>query len=347
MKDSMPDINERAQMMLRALINRYVLDGQPVGSRTLAREAGLELSPATIRNVMSDLEDLGFVSSPHTSAGRIPTVKGYRFFVDSLLTVQPLNKRAVEKMRSELASEEGKKDLIESASGMLSVITHLAGVVTLPRHEHSMFKQVEFLPLADNRVLAILVTGDDEVQNRIIVTEKKISPAEMQQASNYLNSLFAGKDIAEVRSTLLSEMQETRSTMNSMMVTAMRMADQVLDSTSRGGFVMAGQTNLMEFEELCNIDKLRKLFDAFSKKRDMLHLLDQCVNAEGIQIFIGEESGYQMLDECSMVTAPYSVKGETLGVLGVIGPTRMAYDRVIPIVDATARLLSAALNQKD
>ncbi len=347
MKDSMPDINERAQVMLRALINRYVLDGQPVGSRTLAREAGLELSPATIRNVMSDLEDLGFVSSPHTSAGRIPTVKGYRFFVDTLLTVEPLNKRAFEKMRSELESEEGKKDLIESASGMLSGITHLAGVVTLPRHEHSLFKQVEFLPLADNRILTILVTGDDEVQNRIIVTEKKISPAEMQQASNYLNSLFAGKDIAEVRSTLLSEMQETRSTMNSMMVTAMRMADEVLDSTSRGGFVMAGQTNLMEFEELCNIDKLRKLFDAFSKKRDMLHLLDQCVNAEGIQIFIGEESGYQMLDECSMVTAPYSVKGEVLGVLGVIGPTRMAYDRVIPIVDATARLLSAALNQKD
>ena len=347
MKDSMPDINERAQVMLRALINRYVLDGQPVGSRTLAREAGLELSPATIRNVMSDLEELGFVSSPHTSAGRIPTVKGYRFFVDSLLTVQPLNKRAFEKMRTELASEVGTKDLIESASGMLSGITHLAGLVTLPRHEHSLFKQVEFLPLADNRILAILVTGDDEVQNRIIFTEKKISPAEMQQASNYLNSLFAGKDIAEVRSTLLSEMQETRSTMNGMMITAMQMADQVLDSTTRGGFVMAGQTNLMEFEELCNIDKLRKLFDAFSKKRDMLHLLDQCVHAEGIQIFIGEESGYQMLDECSMVTAPYSVKGEVLGVLGVIGPTRMAYDRVIPIVDATARLLSAALNHKD
>ena len=347
MKDSMPDINERAQVMLRALINRYVLDGQPVGSRTLAREAGLELSPATIRNVMSDLEDLGFVSSPHTSAGRIPTVKGYRFFVDTLLTVEPLNKRAFEKMRSELESEEGKKDLIESASGMLSGITHLAGVVTLPRHEHPLFKQVEFLPLSDNRVLAILVTGDDEVQNRIIVTEKKTSPAQLQQASNYLNSLFAGKDIAEVRTALLSEMQETRSTMNSMMITAMQMADQVLDSHTLGGFVMAGQTNLMEFEELCNIDKLRKLFDAFSKKRDMLHLLDQCVNAEGIQIFIGDESGYQMLDECSMVTAPYSVKGEVLGVLGVIGPTRMAYDRVIPIVDATARLLSAALNQKD
>jgi heat-inducible transcriptional repressor len=347
MKDTIPDINERAQMMLRALIDRYVLDGQPVGSRTLAREAGLELSPATIRNVMSDLEELGFVASPHTSAGRIPTVQGYRFFVDSLLTVQPLDNIAFEQMRAEIKSQQGQQDLIESVTGMLSGITHLAGVVTLPRHEHSLFKQVEFLPLSDNRVLAILVSGDDEVQNRIIVTEKKCSPAELQQSSNYLNSLFAGKDIADVRAVLLSEMQETRSTMNSMMITAMQMADQVLDDGGREGFVMAGQTNLMEFQELCNVDQLRKLFDAFSKKRDMLHLLDQCVNAEGIQIFIGEESGYEMLDECSMVTAPYSVEGEALGVLGVIGPTRMAYDRVIPIVDATARLLGAALNPKD
>ena len=347
MKDAIPDINERAQMMLRALIDRYVLDGQPVGSRTLAREAGLELSPATIRNVMSDLEELGFVVSPHTSAGRIPTVQGYRFFVDSLLTVQPLDNTAFEHMRAEIKPEQRQQDLIESVTGMLSGITHLAGVVTLPRHEHSLFKQVEFLPLSDHRVLAILVSGDDEVQNRIIVTEKKCSPAELQQSSNYLNSLFAGKDIADVRAVLLSEMQETRSTMNSMMITAMQMADQVLDDGGREGFVMAGQTNLMEFQELCNVDQLRKLFDAFSKKRDMLHLLDQCVNAEGIQIFIGEESGYEMLDECSMVTAPYSVEGEALGVLGVIGPTRMAYDRVIPIVDATARLLGAALNPKD
>ena len=347
MKDAIPDINERAQMMLRALIDRYVLDGQPVGSRTLAREAGLELSPATIRNVMSDLEELGFVVSPHTSAGRIPTVQGYRFFVDSLLTVQPLDSIAFEHMRAEINPEQRQQDLIESVTGMLSGITHLAGVVSLPRHEHSLFKQVEFLPLSDHRVLAILVSGDDEVQNRIIVTEKKCSPAELQQSSNYLNSLFAGKDIADVRAVLLSEMQETRSTMNSMMITAMQMADQVLDDGGREGFVMAGQTNLMEFQELCNVDQLRKLFDAFSKKRDMLHLLDQCVNAEGIQIFIGEESGYEMLDECSMVTAPYAVEGETLGVLGVIGPTRMAYDRVIPIVDATARLLGAALNPKD
>ena len=341
------DLSERAQAMLRALIDRYVRDGQPVGSRTLAREAGLELSPATVRNVMSDLEELGFVCSPHTSAGRVPTVQGYRFFVDTLLTVQPLDNRAIEKIRLELSLDQTPKDLVESASSLLSGITQLAGVVTLPRQEHPLFKRVEFIALSGNQVLAILVTGDDEVQNRVLNTKKQHSPAELQQASKYLNELFAGKDLEDVRASLLREMQETRTNMNSMMVTAMHMADQVLEKNQNEDYVMAGQTNLMEFQELCDIDKLRKLFDAFNAKRDMLHLLDQCIHSDGIQIFIGDESGYQMLDECSMVTAPYSVDGKILGVLGVIGPTRMAYDRVIPIVDATARLLGAALNPKE
>ena len=345
-KDS-SDLSERAQLMLRALIDRYVRDGQPVGSRTLAREAGLDLSPATVRNVMSDLEALGFVCSPHTSAGRVPTVQGYRFFVDTLLKVQPLDNESINNMRLELSLDQSPKDLVESASGLLSGITQMTGVVTLPRQEHALFKRVEFLRLSGKQVLAILVTGEDEVQNRILSTEKEHSPAELQQASNYLNELFAGKDLAEVRTALLHEMQETRANMNSMMVTAMQMADQVLEKNQDEDFVMAGQTNLMGFQELCDIDKLRKLFDAFNTKRDMLHLLDQCIHSEGIQIFIGNESGYRMLDECSMVTAPYSVDGRILGVLGVIGPTRMAYDRVIPIVDVTARLLGAALNHKD
>ena len=343
----MSDISERAQQMLRILIERYVVDGLPVGSRTLARDAGIKLSPATIRNVMSDLEELGFVSSPHTSAGRVPTVQGYRFFVDTLLSVKPLDARAVQKMRSELTDELPAKDLVEAASGMLSGITQLAGIVTMPKHEHPVFKRVEFLPLAENRVLAILVTGNEEVQNRILNTERTYTPAELQQASNYLNELFAGKDMDAVRATLLREMQETRSTMNEMMITAIQMADQVLEDNTSEDFVMAGQTNLMEFRELCDVEKLRKLFDAFSAKRDILHLLDQCVHGEGIQIFIGDESGYELLDECSMVTAPYSVDGQVLGVLGVIGPTRMAYEQVIPIVDVTARLLGAALNPKE
>ena len=347
MNDPTSRLSERAQVMLRALIERYERDGQPVGSRTLAREAGLELSPATIRNVMSDLEELGFVASPHTSAGRVPTVQGYRFFVDTLLTVQPLDLNSLEQMRLQLESERESRDLVESASGLLSGITQLAGVVTLPKHEHALFKRVEFMPLSGNRVLAILVTGEDAVENRILNAEKRHSPAELQQASNYLNELFAGKELADVRETLLRDMQETRSSMNSMMMTAMQMADQVLEKNRSEDFVMAGQTNLMGFQELCDIDKLRKLFDAFQQKRDILHLLDQCVHGKGIQIFIGDESGYGMLDECSMVTAPYTVGGRILGVLGVIGPTRMAYDRVIPIVDATARLLGAALNQKE
>jgi len=347
MKEVAPEISERAQHMLKALIDRYVREGQPVGSRTLAREAGLDLSPATIRNVMSDLEELGFVCSPHTSAGRIPTVQGYRFFVDTLLTVQPLDNKAVKEMRARFDADLTSKDLVESASGLLSGITHLAGIVTLPKLEQVLFKRVEFLPLSDNRVLTILVTNEGEVQNRIIKLDRRYTESELQQISNYLNEHFTGKGLTQVRSILLREMQDARSSMNSMMMTAMRMADQILEKNENEDYIMAGQTNLMEFQELCNIDRLRKLFDAFNQKREILHLLDQCVHGEGIQIFIGEESGYQMLDECSMVTAPYSVDGRVLGVLGVIGPTRMAYDRVIPIVDATARLLGAALNQKD
>lgn len=347
MKQPTPEISERAQHMLRVLIDRYVREGQPVGSRTLAREAGLELSPATIRNVMSDLEELGFIRAPHTSAGRVPTVQGYRFFVDTLLKVQPLDITSVEKMRLEFQAKQAPKNLIESASELLSGITHLAGVVTLPKHEHALFRRVEFLPLSEKRVLAILVTSEGEVQNRMITTDRQCSASELQQASNYLNRLFQGKDLGAVRSTLLSEMQEARSTMNRMMVTAIQMADQVLEEKQSEDYVMAGQTNLMEFHELCDIEKLRNLFDAFNQKREILHLLDQCVHGDGIQIFIGDESGYQTLDECSMVTAPYQVDGEVVGVLGVIGPTRMAYERVIPIVDATARLLGAALNHKD
>ena len=347
MTDSIVDIPDRTQHMLKVLIERYIRDGHPVGSRTLSREAGLDLSPATIRNVMSDLEELGFITSPHTSAGRIPTVQGYRFFVDTLLNVKPLDAKSVEQLRAELGIEMGTSDLLESVTGLLSGVTAMAGVVTLPKHEHAVFNRVEFLPLSDNRVLGILVTSEGEVQNRMIMTERVCSPSELQQASNYLNELFAGKDLGAVRNTLLNEMQETRSTMNRMMMTAMQLADQILEKNQSEDYIMAGQTNLMEFHELCNIDRLRNLVDAFNKKQEILNLLDQCVHGDGIQIFIGEESGYQTLDECSMVTAPYQVDGQIVGVLGVIGPTRMAYERVIPIVDATARLLGAALNQKE
>ncbi len=348
-KQASPAISERAQALLKALIDRYIREGEPVGSRTLARDSGLKLSPATVRNVMADLEELGFVKSPHTSAGRVPTVRGYRFFVDSLLTVQKLEESTVEQLRSQLKLEADPEELVQSASNLLSGITHMAGVVTLPRREHAALRRIDFLPLSGNQVLVIMVVNEREVQNRIIQTERAYSASELEQAANFLNAQFAGKDITAVRETLIADMRRARDDMNQMMSTAVEVAGRLFaeEQDENGeGLVLAGQTNLMEFRELCDVEKLRTLFEAFNQKRDLLHLLDQCISAEGVQIFIGEESGYQMLDECSLVTAPYRVEGEVVGVLGVIGPTRMAYERVIPIVDATARLLGAALNPR-
>lgn len=345
-----PVLNERAQHLLRVLIERYIRDGEPVGSRTLARDMAMDLSPATIRNVMADLEDLGFVRAPHTSAGRMPTVQGYRFFVDSLLTVQPLDGFDMQRLRTELNLDLNRKDLVERASNLLSGITRLAGVVTLARRKQAALRRIDFLPLTERRVLVILVINEREVQNRIIHTERSYSTSELETAANFLNEQFAGKDISAVRERIVADLQQTREDMNRMMKDAVEMAGQVFeaeDLQDHEDVVVAGQTNLMEFRELCEVDKLRHLFEAFNQKREILHLLDQCVNAQGVQIFIGEESGYTALDECSVVTAPYSVDGRVVGVLGVIGPTRMAYDRVIPIVDATARLLGAALNPRD
>jgi len=336
---------DRAQMLLKFLVERYIRDGQPVGSRTLAKDSGLDLSPATIRNVMADLEDMGLVRSPHTSAGRVPTAKGYRIFVDSLLTIKPLQSREVEDLRRKLVQSEGSSNLITHASDMLSQVTRLAGVVTIPRRESLRLQHIEFLPLASKRVLVILVVNGQEVQNRVIDTDREYSQRELQQAANYLNSEFAGLELQEMRSRLLNSMQQARDAMHNLMQDAMRITDQILDRRKDDDYVLAGQTNLMNYAEMCDIEKLRQLFEAFNTKRDILHILDQSIHAEGMQIFIGEESGYQVLDECSLVMAPYKVDDEVIGVLGVIGPTRMAYDRIIPIVDVTAKVLSAALRQ--
>lgn len=343
-------LSERAQHLLKVLVERYIREGQPVGSRALAREAGLDLSPATVRNVMADLEELGFIRSPHTSAGRVPTVQGYRFFVDALLTVKPLESVEVQRMRQSLDPDLNTQKLVESASALLSGITRMAGVVTMPRRDRMAFNHIEFLSLSDNRVLAILVLNEREVQNRVIHVNRHYSADELQQISNYLNTEFLGKDLQTIRRILVEEMQEAREHMNRLMLAAVEMAEKLLDQEAdkEDDYILAGQTNLMEFAELSNIEKLRQLFEAFNRKRDILHLLDQCVRAQGVQIFIGEESGYEVLDECSVVTAPYTAgDGTVLGVLGVIGPTRMAYERVIPIVDVTAKLLAAALNPKN
>ena len=341
-------LSDRAQQLLRALIERFIREGEPVGSRTLAREAGMDLSPATVRNVMADLEEMGLVASPHTSAGRVPTVQGYRFFVNTLLTIRPLDDPQVQQLRERLGlpGDMERKDLVEAASGLVSRLTNLAGVVTLPRRRHAALRRVDFLPLSNDRVLVILVIGDAEVQNRIIHTGRIYSPSQLESAANYLNRHFGGKALTAIRRTLFEEMRQARQDMDAMMAATLEVAEKVFSGSeeTQEDFVLAGETNLMDVRELCDVDKLRELFEVFNQKREILHLLDQCINARGVQIFIGEESGFHVLDECSIVTAPYSVDGTVLGAVGVIGPTRMAYDRVIPIVDTTARLLGAALN---
>jgi heat-inducible transcriptional repressor len=342
-------LSERARHLLKTLVQRYIREGEPVGSRQLSKDSGLDLSPATVRNIMADLEDAGMVRSPHTSAGRIPTVQGYRLFVDALLTVQPLTHANLQQLQHRILEEAGgdSKALLATTSDLLSGLTRMAGVVSVPRREAKQWRHVEFLPLSDRRVLAILVMNEREVQNRILHLDRDYSQAELQIAANYLNSEFSGRDVSQLRDTIVLEMRQTRETMNDAMSSAMRMADEVIRSSSTDtdpGYLLAGETNLMDFEELSDIEKLRKLFDTFKQKRDILHLLDRCTQADGVQIFIGEESGYAVLDEMSIVTAPYQVSEGQVGVLGVIGPTRMAYDRVIPIVDITAKLLSAALN---
>lgn len=339
------ELGERAQHLFKLLIERYIADGQPVGSRTLARDTRMELSPATIRNVMADLEDLGLIKSPHTSAGRIPTARGYRLFVDSILTYRDPTPSDIKRLSSDIQSEHDVRRMLERTSILLSDITRFAGLVMIPTAEQRALRQVEFLQLNDNRVLAILVINEREVQNRIIKTARPYSPAELTEVANYLNAAFAGKDIRQVKREILAEMNATRDEMNRLMQSAIEMAQQVFTDEQQGkDYVLAGQTNLMEFTELSDIDKLRALFEAFNHKRDVLHLLDQALSANGVQIFIGEESGYHAFDDCSIVTSTYGREGESLGVLGVIGPTRMPYEKVIPIVDLTAKVLSSALN---
>jgi len=338
---------ERAQHFLKVLVERYLRDGQPVGSRTLAKDSGLDLSPATIRNVMADLEDMGLVISPHTSAGRIPTSTGIRLFIDSLLTIRPVDQDELERIRGVLESELSASEMLESVTSVLSGITHMAGIVTLPRHEPNAFQQIEFVGLSERRLLVILVTSDGEVHNRIVHTDREYASEQLRRAANYLNGSLVGQDMREVRERLIKEMLETRENMDRVMRQAVEMAGQVLsDTEEQEDFVISGQTNLMEFGELATIERLRRLFDAFTEKHEILTLLDKCMRAEGVQIFIGDESGYRLLEECSVVTAPYRIDDKVVGVLGVIGPTRMAYDRVIPIVDITAKLLGAALKHR-
>ena len=339
-----PALNERALILLKTLVERYIAEGQPVGSRALSRYSGLDLSPASIRNVMADLEEMGFIASPHTSAGRVPTARGYRFFVDTLLKVKPLDTIEISQLEGQLHAESTQK-LVVSASQLLSDLTHLAGVVMTPRRSAG-FRHIEFLKLSDTRVLVILVTPEGDVQNRILVTEKRYSPAELVEAANILNQHYAGLTFDEIRRRIREELKPLTADMTQLMTAALEAGSRAV-SESAEEVVISGESNLLDSQDLSsNMANLRKLFELFDRKTGLLQLLEISNRAQGVQIFIGGESGVAPLDECSVITAPYEVDGQVVGTVEVIGPTRMAYERVIPIVDITARLLSSLLTQR-
>ena len=338
-------ISERASILLKTLVEHHIQDGQPVGSSTLLKVAGLPVSAATIRNVMSDLEERGYLHSPHTSAGRVPTALGYRLFVDTLLQIQAPEDDAVSALRAELNPDKSATELVQAASSLLSNITAQAGLVTVPRQEANQLRQVEFLPLSGNRVLVILVVNEREVQNRIIHTQRPFTEAQLRDAAALVNQRYAGQALNQVKERILREMREARSQIDSYLEDSLDLASKALDQEGDGEeCMMVGESRLLGSATAEEMPTLRDLFESFEQKKDLLHLLERSTRAEGVQIFIGEEAGYDVFGNYSVVTAPYNDGFRTLGVLGVIGPKRMEYARVIPIVDVTARMLSSALS---
>ena len=341
------EIGEREQQIFRLLVEQYIQDGTPVGSRTLSKMPGVAVSAASVRNVLGDLEEIGLLAAPHTSAGRVPTCDGFRLFVDTMLQVQPIIDSDIDVLKSKLTPDQDDKSLLKHATNYLSGFTNMAGVVTLPKRGATIFRQIEFLPLSEQRVLVILVVNEKNVQNRILTLDRDYSSSELQEMANFLNQEYAGKDLVSVRDLVRTELEKTRASMNEQMQHMISMAGRVFDNDAESedeDVIVAGQTNLMNFSELSDVENLRDLFDAFAEKRDIYHVLERCISADGVQIFIGQESGYDLLDMCSLVTSTYEANGEVVGILGVVGPTRMAYDRVVPVVDVTSKLISAALN---
>ena len=333
-------MDDRARALLKALIERYIDDGQPVGSRTLSKL--FDLSPATIRNVMADLEELGLIHSPHTSAGRVPTPKGYRLFVDTMLTIRPLEELASREVERSLYPDSPQK-VINSAAQLLSSLTHFAGVVMTPKRSQ-IFKHIEFLRLGEGKILLILVTPQGDVQNRILPTTQDYTPSQLVEASNYINAHFSGKSFSDVSARLRAELDHLRGDIAGLMTLALE--NGVADSRlTHPDMVISGERHLLDVGELSsNLSKLRKMFDMLEQKSVLMQLLDISSHADGIQIFIGGESELLPYEDLAVISAPYSVDGKIVGTLGVIGPTRMAYDRVIPIVDITSKLLSGALS---
>jgi heat-inducible transcriptional repressor len=342
-------LDDRARTLLKTLVERYIADGTPVGSRTLSRTSGLDLSPATIRNVMADLEELGLIASPHTSAGRVPTARGYRLFVDTMLTTRPLETVVMGSMGMAAAREQLHPDqpqrVIAQAASLLSSLSSFVGVVTAPR-KAGVFHHIEFLRLGDRRVLVILVAPDGDVQNRVIFTARDYQQNELIEASNYLNAHYAGLTIEEVRERLKHEIDALRTEIATLMQAAVQAGTEVLaEDTDK--VIVSGERNLLTVQDFGNdMTSLRRLFDVFEQKTELMRLLDVSSRAEGVRIYIGGESKVVPFEELSVVTAPYEVDGRIVGTLGVIGPTRMPYDRMIQIVDITARLVGNALSGK-
>ncbi len=342
----MEALSSRASSLLKTLVEIHIREGQPVASKSLQGESGLSVSSATVRNIMSELEDWGYLASPHTSSGRVPTAQGYRFFVDTLLQIGPVEQGAVTALNAGLDPNRSSAELVQTASNLLAQITYQTGIVTVPKPAAHQLRQIEFLPLSGNRVLAILVINERDVQNRIIELQQPMSEEELRLAAEFINQRYAGNDLSQVKTEIVREMAEARSRIDAYLSAALELANAAIDTPEPPeNVVVAGEASLLNQALPGDMQKLRELFDAFERKRDLLELLERCSRADGIQIFIGEEAGFDVFGDFSVITAPYAQGTQSLGVLGVIGPTRMAYERVIPIVDVTARMLSAALSR--
>ena len=347
----MESLNTRQELLLKALVESFISDGQPVGSTKLSKTSDLGVSSATIRNVFVDLEDLGYIYSPHKSAGRVPTELAYRMFVDKMIKVQPVNNDLIKRLKPNLSKNIERKNIVKNTNEILSNITGLTGLISLPTQKNMELKQIDFLNLSDNKILAILINKNNDVENKIINFENSYSASELQEAANYLNKIISGQSVHHIRKILLNELDDMRKDMNSIMSSAITFGKKLFldnDNINKDDdLLVSGQTRLMNCKELSDIEKLKTLFEAFSEKNNILHLLDKSISSDGVKIFIGAESGYNVLDDCSVVSAPYKFDNDVVGVLGVIGPKRMAYDRVIPIVDITAKLLTDALKYSD
>jgi len=340
-------LNDRSQLLFKNLMGLYLNEGKPIGSTTLAKCPDIGLSSATVRNVMADLESMGLIHAPHTSAGRVPTDKGYRLFVDTILTYEPLSAQGEAQIRKELSPNLSQDTLMANTSNVLSGITGMASLVLMPNKEREVLKHIDFIALGDNRVLVVLVFNDQDVQNRIIELDKPTTACELVMIANYLNEQCSGKTLASAKKLLLERLETIRNSTNQFMHSVIEATDTVLSEQidQKMPFLVSGQTNLLNYQELASADKLKSLFSAFEQHTEMLGVLDKSMEADGVQIYIGHECGNDIYHDCSIVTTPYEVEGEVLGVLGVVGPSRMNYEKVIPKVDLTAKILGSLLKK--